>query len=413
MNDYKPGDLSSLFGIDSTAEPNVTPIDPVQLYSGIVQRQGNIDNLPVKRNKPTDPLHSQHNDNEQLKKPTSINKRSANDSDEDIAPVRKNKKLKVNHLLDERNYRTLFLGNVSLNSTKHDIKSFLSQANSNTMIESIRFRSIPISNPKLPRKVVAITHSYHPSRTSQNAYVVLDATMCQDDQNQESEFSEIISKYCSKLNGTLLNDHHIRVDTIQSQLSTKSTQSSAQRDITSTIFIGNLNINTNEEELHQHFSTCGKIINVRIIRDREHNISKGIAYIQFDRSDAVRIALALNGTKFNQRDLRISRCMTDNQLEKRKLKSANNTVTTQQPVVTVTAAQRRLARAGKLDLADIVPSSTYMGTTTSKKDIKTKLKLDSERVKRRKEKKLRKQTIKKQSKPNNQNNNKSANTLKK
>lgn len=50
-------------------------------------------------------------------------------------------------------------------------------------------------------------------------------------------------------------------------------------DYNSTIFIGNLPWVINDEELRSHFTDCGKILNVRVIRDKENHIGKGIAYI--------------------------------------------------------------------------------------------------------------------------------------
>lgn len=49
------------------------------------------------------------------------------------------------------------------------------------------------------------------------------------------------------------------------------------------------------------------IENVRVIRDRKTNVGKGFAYIQFRERSCVDLALALAGTQFSGRDIRISR----------------------------------------------------------------------------------------------------------
>lgn len=45
------------------------------------------------------------------------------------------------------------------------------------------------------------------------------------------------------------------------------------------MFIGNLPWVLSEEELRAHFAEAGKILNVRVIRDKDTFIGKGIAYI--------------------------------------------------------------------------------------------------------------------------------------
>jgi len=42
--------------------------------------------------------------------------------------------------------------------------------------------------------------------------------------------------------------------------------------------------------LRAHFEDCGKILNVRVIRDKDTFIGKGIAYIQFSTSSEMKKA---------------------------------------------------------------------------------------------------------------------------
>ena len=53
----------------------------------------------------------------------------------------------------------------------------------------------------------------------------------------------------------------------------------AKEDYDSTIFIGNLPWVINDEDLRTHFEDCGRILNVRVVRDKVNFIGKGIAYI--------------------------------------------------------------------------------------------------------------------------------------
>ena len=72
-----------------------------------------------------------------------------------------------------------------------------------------------------------------------------------------------------ELNQIVIGEKHIRVDVDGKQ----------DNDFETSIFIGNLPWVVNEEELRGHFEDCGKILNVRVIRDKETFIGKGIAYI--------------------------------------------------------------------------------------------------------------------------------------
>jgi len=52
----------------------------------------------------------------------------------------------------------------------------------------------------------------------------------------------------------------------------------------------------NEETLREHFSNCGEILNIRVIRDSATHIGKGFGYIRFSDKDAYKRALTLNNS---------------------------------------------------------------------------------------------------------------------
>lgn len=58
------------------------------------------------------------------------------------------------------------------------------------------------------------------------------------------------------------------------------------RDIR-TVFAYNLNLKAEEKDLFQFFSTAGKVLDVRIISDRNTRRSKGFAYIEYARRVSV------------------------------------------------------------------------------------------------------------------------------
>jgi nucleolar protein 12 len=45
--------------------------------------------------------------------------------------------------------------------------------------------------------------------------------------------------------------------------------------------VGNLPFDVQDEAIYMHFTRCGKIEFVRIVRDKKTNIGKGFGYVQF------------------------------------------------------------------------------------------------------------------------------------
>jgi nucleolar protein 12 len=105
-----------------------------------------------------------------------------------------------------------------------------------------------------------------------------------------------------------VGDKHIRVDLDGKQ----------ENDFDTSIFIGNLPWVINEEDLRTHFAEAGKILNVRIIRDKDTFIGKGIAYIQFSSPDEMKKALeSKNGSTFKGREIRVKRATPSERREKK------------------------------------------------------------------------------------------------
>lgn len=64
-----------------------------------------------------------------------------------------------------------------------------------------------------------------------------------------------------------------------------------------------------DEDIYKHFNDCGSIEFVRVIRDNKTGIGKGFGYVQFKSNDAVPLALRLNGSSLNEREIRVMRCV--------------------------------------------------------------------------------------------------------
>lgn len=228
----------------------------------------------------------------------SKSKDAEDDSDSDI-PVHES--LTQNKAADEieKASRTVFLSNVSIEaaSSKKAKKTLMGHLSSfldkdalpAQSLESLRFRSVPFSTAAMPKRAAFATKSLMEATTqSVNAYVVYSSPA-------------VARSACEKLNGTVVLDRHLRVDSVAHP---------AAVDHRRCVFVGNLgfvddetvlNVKTDEEGKEQtekrkrtkvpmdieeglwrNFGKhAGKVESVRVIRDQTTRVGKGIAYVQF------------------------------------------------------------------------------------------------------------------------------------
>lgn len=189
---------------------------------------------------------------------------------------------------------TLFVGNVPISfdakKLAHEFKTF-------GEIESIRLRSVPFEgvavdekgNQNLVRKVAINQGKIGGQKGSCNAYIVY--------KNEESVAQAIAS------NIKVLGDRHIRLDRTKPTLF----------DPKLSVFLGGLPFYADEEELRDHFAAVlpgghDDIASIRIVRDPETLVGKGIGYVLLNNLDAVMKALSLNDKKFKHREIRVSTC---------------------------------------------------------------------------------------------------------
>ena len=203
------------------------------------------------------------------------------DSDDEDVSLKSKKGAKKTQEAVEREARTVFLGNVPVTANDKMIKEFLEPAG---QVESVRFRSVAFSDPKLPKKVAFAKKKFHEGRDSMNAYAVMKTR-------------EMAEKALS-LTNTVLDGHHIRVD-----LATNS----GKVDMYRSVFVGNLDFAISEETLYSYFSSCGDVEGVRVIRDPKLNIGKGFGFVTFANKFSVAEALKKNGTKMDGRKLRVTK----------------------------------------------------------------------------------------------------------
>ncbi|XP_044162164.1 RNA-binding protein 34 [Bufo gargarizans] len=211
-------------------------------------------------------------------------KTKKNPDDEELMQHDKKRLIKAEERV--KNKRTIFVGNLPTACTKQMLRTCFKDFG---LIESMRFRSVARADPSMSRKVATIQRTVHSKRKSMNAYVVF--------KEQDSAAKALVR------NGVEISSgFHIRVD-----LASKSSSHNNKK----TVFVGNLPYDIEDEVLREHFSQCGGIEGVRIIRDAKTGIGKGFGYVLFQGADSVQLALKLGNSELMGRKLRIKRCLSN------------------------------------------------------------------------------------------------------
>lgn len=203
----------------------------------------------------------------------------------------------------EADDRSIFIGNVPLSaSVPAGIAQMRSFCEKYGEVESLRLRSLPIEgtavdesgNQTLVRKICAQQSKLGIQKGSMNVYVVF--------------------KHASAVSKALLDNNmlmgegkaarHVRIDR-----STPSVFPPAH-----TVFLGGLPHYADEEEIRAHFAAVlpngqQDILGIRLVRDSESMVGKGIGYLLLSDRDAVMAALTLNQLKYKKRwELRVTPC---------------------------------------------------------------------------------------------------------
>ncbi|KAJ4963368.1 hypothetical protein NE237_023307 [Protea cynaroides] len=132
----------------------------------------------------------------------------------------------------------------------------------------------------------------------------------------EMEMSKLRSKQAVMSNGGKFN-----------LLPTSGAPDHPEEDVESrTVFVTNVHFAARREALSLHFSKCGAVVNVVILADPVTAQPKGSAYVTFDSKESVDKAVAMSGTSFLSRTLKVMRkaeapAITSPQLAERPTKS--------------------------------------------------------------------------------------------
>jgi len=227
--------------------------------------------------------------------------------------------------------RTVFIGNVPVSETIKSITKFCTEFGE---VDTVRLRSVPVAgtavdeagNQDLVRKVCANKKDFGTQKGSLNAYVVFKEksavakALAANNRvmgagtkvKVQTDGSDAVSKVSA--------GRHLRIDLVKPTLF----------DPKRSVFIGALPHYADEEEVRNHFAAAlpngqDDIENIRIVRDADTMIGKGIAYLLLKSSDAVMQALSLHKQKYRKRwELRVTICGKRTKRTEAEKKSKND-----------------------------------------------------------------------------------------
>lgn len=310
LSTYKPGDLSLLLNPEAAPEVYIAPpvdIEALEAAPAVDESNDQSDDEGGEDDHQMDGINLEDpeadlSDDEstdkiinQANKEAKRLKRQREDAEAESLdqPKQKKKLVSFSKADDERLPRTLFVGNVPVSTTRTQLLTVFKEYGA---IESYRFRSFAAAEPGMPRKATMITKKFHEKNSSMNAYIVY--------KEQDSVKAALVQ------NGQDFHGQIIRVDYADASARPSNTDRS--------IFIGNLPFDVKDDQIRKFFSVCGDIESVRCVRDAQMNIGKGFAFVAFVNVDSVKKALTLDASKFENREIRVTKALAQDKIEKVK-----------------------------------------------------------------------------------------------
>lgn len=215
----------------------------------------------------------------------------------------------------ERLSRTVFVGNVPAITKRKELKRLFKSFGP---VEAVRLRGVVAANPKLPKKTALLARRMHKDCDTCLAYVVFkregSAASLDDSGDDDAGGAAVepketaavevspepvdytkptatVKAACAALNLTILHEKHLRVNPA---LHTRG-------PLRQSIFLGNLPFDVTEEELIVLFQETAKeagcnLTGVRVTRDKETGMGRGVGFVSFDDDLGVRAAMHQAGS---------------------------------------------------------------------------------------------------------------------
>lgn len=249
------------------------------------------------------------------------------------------------HRDNEEEKRTVFIGNLPNDIDKKEIlKAFRDCGD----IESVRIRNQALEAEKDKQRGRAVR--------------VLRGELKKGDQYSASGFilfkSQGSTTTALAKSGIVISGRHVFVTRVDDEAKSFPPQTS--------IFLGNLSYDTNEEQVWQYFVDHGvaDVRRVRLVRDKETGEGKGFGYVEFSRPDSANKAITTRGDQLNGRDVRICHVTKDKKIASKKVqrreirKNVNAAATSSGPMK---PGQERKVKVQR----EVVDTPSWMGLATN------------------------------------------------
>ncbi|KAI4841483.1 uncharacterized protein MKS88_000020 [Plasmodium brasilianum] len=192
--------------------------------------------------------------------------------------LEKNKSLvKVNINNDERNKRTVFVGNLPLRNMRPSKLLKILNVKKST-VEAVRFRSQPIDEKYVNKKKLGvILKKFTDAKDNMNALITL--------KNKE-DVHMLLEK-----SGTVYEGYVIRITKLGDENFFNRKKS---------VCIKNLHKKLNERDLYEVMKEIDEIKGIRILRDEKTSCSTGVCFVLFKNRSSVKKAIEMfNGKEIN------------------------------------------------------------------------------------------------------------------
>jgi nucleolar protein 12 len=249
------------------------------------------------------------------------------------------------HRDNEEEKRTVFIGNLPNDIDKKEILKAFKDCGD---IESVRIRNQALEEEREKKRGRAVR--------------VLRGELKKGAQYSASGFI-LFKKQHSTNNalaksGLVISGRHVFVTRVDDEAKSFPPQTS--------IFLGNLSYDTNEEQVWQYFVDHGvaDVRRVRLVRDKETGDGKGFGYVEFAKPDSANKAITTRGDQLNGRDVRICHVTKDKKIaskttQRREIrKNVNAAAVSSGPMK---PGQQRAVKVQR----EVVDTPSWMGLATN------------------------------------------------
>ncbi|GMS97639.1 hypothetical protein PENTCL1PPCAC_19814, partial [Pristionchus entomophagus] len=278
-----------------------------------------------------------------------VQKKADNPEENSRKKQRENRKKNLHDpaIVDERK-RTVFVGNLPKEFTRKKLEALFASCGK---IDSVRLRGTVGSKETLSKKTAFLAGKLNENIKSIVGYVKFVSV-------------DTVPVAIEK-NGTLVDGHHIRVD------SCVGIKNYGRK---STVFVGNLPFEISDDDVIEWAEGCvGKVDFVRVVRDRNTGYGRGVGFITFKDDSSVATALSLSTPVIGGNEVRLAKVMKKSEkkglrkgdaarMEKRKQKKQD----------------KKMARAGAKRThpgsTDSAPVNPLMGPSKPTKKVQKEIK---------------------------------------